>query len=94
MFENLFDLLFTYLIDYLLASLLACLLTLRLIINHLLTNICLFSFITDINGFFENPTPSFILTPCLLNLRQLLTTVSDITKTIRDKKEFFDFLLS
>ena len=56
---------------FLLALLLVYLLTLRLSIKHL----CLFifvsfmslsSFIADINGFFEIPTPLFILTPRLL----------------------------
>ena len=47
---------------FLLASLLVCLLTLRLSIN--VKHLCLFSLNTDINGFFEIPTPSpFILTP-------------------------------
>ena len=40
---------------FLLASLLVCLLTLRLSIN--IKHLSLFSFITDINGFFEIPSP-------------------------------------
>ena len=40
---------------FLLASLLVCLLTLRLSNN--IKHLSVFSFITDINGFFEIPTP-------------------------------------
>ena len=41
---------------FLLASLLVCLLTLRLSNN--IKHLSVFSFITDINGFFEIPTPT------------------------------------
>ena len=81
-FENLLDYLlrFTWFIDmfdtlliitlFLLASLLACLLTLRLSIN--IKHLSLFSFVTDINGYLEIPTPSST-PPRLLNL----TMISD-----------------
>ena len=47
---------------FLQASFLVCLLTLISSIN--IKHLCfLFSFITDINGFLEFPTPPFILTP-------------------------------
>ena len=49
-----------FLVPFLLASLLVCSLTLRLSINIISTFMSLFSFITDINGFFEIPTSPFI----------------------------------
>ena len=45
---------------FLLALLLACLLTLRLSINIKHLYLSLFTFITDINGYFEIPTLPFI----------------------------------
>ena len=49
-----------FLVPFLLASLLVCSLTLRLSLNVMSTFMSLFSFITDINGFFEIPTSPFI----------------------------------
>ena len=49
-----------FLVPFLLASLLVCSLTLRLSINIMSTFMSLFSFITDVNGFFEIPTSPFI----------------------------------
>ena len=53
----------------LLPSLLVCLFTLRLIIN--IKHLSLFSFITDINGFFEIPTPPVYFDPPFLRLLNL-----------------------
>ena len=49
-----------FIVPFLLASLLVCSLTLRLSINIISTFMSLFSFITDVNGFFEIPTSPFI----------------------------------
>ena len=46
---------------FLLALLLVCLLDLRLSID--IKHLCLFFLITNINGYFEIPTPPFILIP-------------------------------
>ena len=60
---------------FLLASLLVCLLTLRLSIS--IKHLSLFWFITDINGYFEIPTPPppilpvYCDPPCLLNLTKI-----------------------
>ena len=49
-----------FIVPFLLVSLLVCSLTLRLSINIISTFMSLFSFITDVNGFFEIPTSPFI----------------------------------